>query len=121
METPATAERPVLRLTRLQFWSFFAVALAIFLFSTGPVWRHPWKMDVLNMPILYSYLPLPLMVVAGLAYKRRLGLRAWFLDTLELTLLKYSVTFSLALVLWSVSPVPRAEPAARAAAAAEAA
>ena len=100
------SEDPIVRLDRAQFWGFFAIALTIFLFSTGPVWRHPWQMDALNTAILYSYLPLPVMVALGLAWKRRLGARAFFLDTLELTLLKYSVTFAIALVLWGASPAP---------------
>jgi hypothetical protein len=104
--TQAHAEPPLPRLTRLQFWGFFAIAVGIFLFSTGPVWRHPWAMGTFNMAVLYSYLPIPLMVAAGLAYHRRLGLRAFFLDTLELLLLKYAVTFGIALVLWARVPAP---------------
>src|SRR6185503_7987678 len=100
---------PLLRLSRLQFWSIFAIGVAIFLFSTGPVWRHPWQFSALNLAILYSYLPLPFLVAAGLAYKKRLSLRAFFLDTLEITLLKYSVTFGIALVLWGFLPAPPPE------------
>ncbi|HEY4117208.1 MAG TPA: hypothetical protein VGM56_05110, partial [Byssovorax sp.] len=54
---------------------------------------------------------------------RRLSGRAFFLDTLDLTLLKYSVTFGLALVLWTVTDPPasaHAAPIAHAAAAAAA-
>jgi hypothetical protein len=101
------------RLTRPQFWGFYAVAVAIFVFSTGPVWRHPWSMDLFNMAVLYSYLPLPPMVAIGLFYKRRFSLRAFFLDTLDLTLLKYATTFGISLVLWSLVPAP-APAAARA-------
>src|SRR4051812_28054341 len=97
---------PLLRLTRLQFWSIFALGVVIFLFSTGPVWRQPWQFDALNLAILYSYLPLPLLVLGGLAYKKRLGWRSFFLDTLEITLLKYSTTFGIALCLWSFAPPP---------------
>ncbi|HVY47662.1 MAG TPA: carboxypeptidase-like regulatory domain-containing protein [Minicystis sp.] len=109
MPTPTALARddaPLPRLTRLQFWSIFGVALAIFLFATGPVWRHVWSIGVLNDAILWSYVPIPLMVTGALAYKRRLTLRAFFLDTLELTLLKYTVTFGLALVLWSIHEPP---------------
>src|SRR5262249_44342997 len=41
-----------------------------------------------------------------------LGLRALFLDTLEIVLLKYSVTFAIALVLWAAVPAPPAPPPA---------
>jgi hypothetical protein len=101
------------RLSRLQFWGIFAFAVAMFLFSTGPVWRNAWNMSVLNTAILWSYLPLPFLVAGALAYRRALGFKAFFLDVLELTLLKYSTTFGIALVLWSVYPPP-AEPVASA-------
>jgi hypothetical protein len=100
------AERPLVRLSRPQFWGIFAIAVLIFLFATGPVWRHPWQIGVLNEAILWSYLPLPLLVAGALAQRRALTLRAFFLDTLELTLLKYSATFGLSLVLWSIQRPP---------------
>lgn len=112
----------MLRLTRLQFWGILAFAVSIFLFSTGPLWRHPWQIMELNKAIFYSYLPLPFLVALGLLYKKRLGLRAFFLDTLTLTLIKYTVTFGIALVLWSFAPeTPAGEPSARAAQASSAA
>jgi hypothetical protein len=111
---PATSTEGLPRLTRLQFWSIFGVALAIFFFSQGPVWRSVWRMDTLNLAIFYSYLPIPFLVTAGLAQKKRLGLRAFFLDTLEIALLKYVVTFGFALFGWALSPAPprTAEPVA---------
>lgn len=106
-------EKPVLRLTSLQFWSFLAIVVAIFLFGTGPVWRQPWDIGALNRAIFYSYAPLPLLVLGGLLYKKRLGIRAFVLDLLVLTLLKYSITFGIALTLWSLhgGPPPVAQPA----------
>jgi hypothetical protein len=99
---------PFLRLTRLQFWGFLALAVTIFLFASGPVWEHPWDINALNRAIFYSYAPLPLLVLGGLAYKRRLGLRAFGLDLLVLTLLKYSITFGIALLLWTARGAPPA-------------
>jgi hypothetical protein len=101
---PSPAGSPLPRLTRLQFWSFLAIGLVIFVFSTGPIWRDPWRMENITWAAVYSYLPIPVLVLAGLAYKKRLGLRAFFLDTLELTLLKYALTFGIALVLWGIVP-----------------
>ena len=102
-----TAEEiPYLRLTRLQLWGFLAIAVAIFLFASGPVWEHPWDIGALNRAIFYSYAPIPVLVLLGLAYKRRLGARAFVVDLLVLTLLKYSITFGIALVLWSVQGAP---------------
>lgn len=109
------AEAPLKRLTRVQFWGIFAIGVTIFLFATGPVWRKPWQFDALNLAILYSYIPLPFLVVIALAYKKRFTWRAFFLDTLAITLLKYSVTFAIALCLWSAAPPPPSEPAPHAA------
>jgi hypothetical protein len=105
MTSPAD-ETPFLRLTRLQFWGFLALVVGIFLFASGPVWQHPWDISALNRAIFYSYAPLPVLVLGGLAYKRRLGFRAFAVDLLVLTLLKYTVTFSIALVLWTAQGAP---------------
>lgn len=99
------------RMSRPQFWGVLALALAMFLFETGPIWRHPWDMSRLNQAIFWSYVAIPLLVIGCLAWSRRLSLRALFLDVLELTLLKYVCTFAFALVLWEVTPAP-ARPAA---------
>jgi len=94
------------RLSRAQFWGILAMVLLVFVFSEGAVWWHPWDMALLNGAIWYSYFPIPLLVAVGLAVNKTLGLRGWFLDVLSLTFLKYGITFSFALVLWAVAPVP---------------
>ena len=99
-------EGPHRRLTRFQLWGFLALAVGIFLFASGPVWQHPWDIGALNRAIFYSYAPLPLLVLGGLAWKKRLGIRAFVVDLLVLTLLKYSITFGIALVLWSAHGAP---------------
>lgn len=106
-------EPPFQRLTRLQFWGFLAIALAIFLFASGPVWQHPWDIGALNHAIFTSYAVLPPLVLVGLAYKKRLGFRAFALDLLVLTLLKYTITFGVALALWAAAggPPPAAQTA----------
>jgi hypothetical protein len=100
---PPTTEPPVPRLSQRQFWACLAVAVVIFLFGTGPIWRHPWDLDT---AILCSYLPVPLLVLVLLAWSRRLTFRGFLLDTLTLTLVKFTITLSIALVLWNVSPPP---------------
>src|SRR4051812_9969893 len=105
MNAPAE-DPPFLRLTRLQFWGFLAIAVAVFLFASGPVWQHPWDIGALNRAIFYSYGVVPVLVLGGLAYKRRLGLRAFALDLLVLTLLKYTITFGIALLLWTAHGAP---------------
>jgi hypothetical protein len=94
------------RLTRLQFWVCIGVALMIFAFVTGPVWAHPWNMNVLDVAIYVSYIPIPLMVIAVLAWRRSLTFRGAFLDILEMVLLKYAITFTFALCLWAVADEP---------------
>jgi hypothetical protein len=102
------------RLSRTQFWACWATVVALFFFDTGPIWRHPWDMGAFNDAVLWSYVPIPLLVGGCLLGSRRLSLRAFFLDTLEITLLKYAVTFAAALVLWGVTPAPKAPPPVRA-------
>lgn len=99
-------EVPAPRLTSVQLWGFLAIAVGIFLFASGPVWQHPWDIGALNHAIFYSYAPLPLLVLGGLAWKKRLGIRAFVVDLLVLTLLKYTITFGIALVLWSAKGAP---------------
>jgi hypothetical protein len=105
MNAPAE-ETPPLRLTPLQLWGFLGIAVAIFLFGSGPVWEHPWDIGALNRAIFYSYAPIPVLVLIGLAYKRRLGFRAFAVDLLVITLLKYTITFGIALVLWGLQGAP---------------
>ncbi|MFS8068571.1 MAG: hypothetical protein ACMG6S_19605, partial [Byssovorax sp.] len=95
------------RMSRAQFWSVLGLALALFLFEAGPVWRHPWDMDLLNRAIFWSYVLIPLLVIGCLAWSKRLTLRVFVVDTLVLVLIKYSCTFAFALVLWEVTPFPQ--------------
>lgn len=97
---------PVARMSRLQFWLCLAIAVAVFLFSVGPIWSHPWNINLLDTAIYISYLIIPVMVLACLAFNRALNWRGAFLDMLELVLLKYALTFGFALVLWATIPKP---------------
>jgi hypothetical protein len=82
------------------------IALLMFAFVTGPVWAHPWNMNVLDVAIYVSYIPIPLMVIACLAWRRALTFRGAFLDILEMTLYKYAITFTFALCLWAGANEP---------------
>ena len=93
-------------MSRAQFWGVLALALALFLFEAGPVWRHPWDMELLNQAIFWSYVLIPILVIGCLAWSKRLSLRVFFVDTLVLVLIKYTCTFAFALVLWEVTPFP---------------
>src|SRR4051812_28068594 len=103
--TEPSPEAPA-RMSRLQFWSVLAIAFALFLFEAGPIWRHPWDMDLLNRAIFWSYVAIPFLVIGCLAWSRHLSSRAFIVDTLVLVLIKYSCTFAFALVLWEVTPSP---------------
>ena len=89
-------------MSRSQFWGLFAVLLVLFLVVEGPIWAHPWDLSAVNRAILLSYAPIPLLVVGCLLWSHRLRWVSFFLDTLSLTLLKYSVTFAFALFMWGV-------------------
>jgi hypothetical protein len=102
----AREEAPLLRLSLRQRAALWALVVTLFLVGTGPVWQHPWDILRLDRAIFWSYAPIPFLVAACLRWSKRLTLRAFFLDTMELTFLKYVTTFALALVLWEVSPAP---------------
>jgi hypothetical protein len=80
-----------------------AIVLAIFLFGAGPVWERAFDID---LSVYYSYVPIPALVLGCLFWGRKLTLRGFLLDTLELTLVKFGVTYSVAIVLWASMPVP---------------
>jgi hypothetical protein len=94
------------RMSRPQFWGVLAIALTLFLFEAGPIWRHPWDMELLNRAIFWSYVAIPLLVIGCLAWSRRLTPRVFIVDTLVLVLVKYTCTFAFALVLWELTPFP---------------
>jgi hypothetical protein len=110
-------------LPRLTFFLILAAVVALFLLGRGPFWRQPWNIDALDSAIFWSYVPIPFLVLIGLYLARRFSWRFLFLDTLLITLIKYAITFSIAMVLWLLNdPPPRApaEPASPRAAAAPA-
>ena len=61
------------RMSRAQFWGVFAISVAMFLFETGPIWRHPWDMSRLNQAILWSYVAIPLLFARRQAGRLRLA------------------------------------------------
>jgi hypothetical protein len=110
-DAPRPADPPLLSLTPAQFGLSLAAALAIFLFVTGPVWKHPGDIGRLDWAILWSYVAIPFLVAGCLLASRRWSLRALLLDALALTLVKYVVTSTIAIVLWATVAPPRgAEP-----------
>ena len=98
------------RMSRVQVGATIAIAFGLFLFVSGPIWRHPWDFERFNRAVFWSYAPIPLLVFAALLWSKRLTVRAFFLDALTITLVKYSGTFLFALVLWEALPMPAAAP-----------
>ena len=92
------------QLSRRSFWIAFAIVLGLFLFLGGPVWRDPFNID---RQIIGSYLPIPILVAALLAVEKKLRAMPWFLATMELTALKFAVTYTIAIGLWMVSGEPK--------------
>ena len=101
----------LLHLTRAQFWGCLAIAVAAFFFVTGPIWRHPGDIRVLDHAIGWSYAVIPLLVGACLLASRRWTWRGFFLDSLALSLVKFGLTFGVAAFLWLAVAPPQAAPA----------
>ncbi|MFZ5468801.1 MAG: hypothetical protein ACOZIN_05125 [Myxococcota bacterium] len=79
------------------------VVVLFFLVGLGPVWEHPWDVDG---SILYSYLPIPFLVAALLASRRRWAWKGFWLHTLEVTAAKFVVTASVLVATWVLSGSP---------------
>ena len=94
-------------MTRWQTLAVLAAALAIFFFWAGPVWRHPWSIDA---SVYWSYAAIPALVAGVLFAARKWGWRAFLLGTLEVTLLKFGITYGLATVMWATAGEPPAPP-----------
>ena len=88
-----------LSLSRRSKLIILAIVVAQFLVGAGPVWRRPFDWDA---SILWSYATIPALVAGALAWQRRLGWKAWLLDTVEVTALKFAVTATF-LVAWLLS------------------
>jgi hypothetical protein len=86
-------------LSRRAKWTILAVVVAQFLIGAGPVWRRAFDWDA---SILWSYASIPVLVAAVLAWQRKLRVRAWLLDTVEITAIKFAITATF-LVVWLVS------------------
>jgi hypothetical protein len=83
------------------------LALAIFFFWAGPVWRHPWQIDA---SVYWSYAVIPALVAGVLLATRKWGWRPFLLGTLEVVLLKFGITYGLATVMWATAGEPPAPP-----------
>jgi hypothetical protein len=107
---PDVADPPSQQLS----WRSFLLALGITLFiffALHPLWR-PLDMDAMDKNIIWSYAPIPLLVLGLLAWERKLHWSTWALETVRLTMVKFVITFLFANVMWAfVSPPGVAPPA----------
>lgn len=92
-------------LGRAQFVGVLALSYLAFLFLHGPVWRRPFQVE---RSIIDSYLVIPPLVLACLAWSRRLALRPFLLDTLLVTLAKFGLTVTTMTLIWGLSGGPPA-------------
>ncbi len=85
------------------------LALAVFAFAAGPVWRHRWEPDA---AILWSYAVIPAGVFAAFLRRGRPRLVPVLLESLVLSIVKFGITAFVLVVLWSFgtppAPAPRA-------------
>lgn len=80
-------------------WPIIAALVTVFLIGgKAPVWHNPFDID---RAIWLSYAPIPVLVIAGLAWQRRLGAVTVFLNTLEIALTKFALTYCIAIPLWA--------------------
>jgi hypothetical protein len=87
-------------------WPMLAGLVTVFLLGGGkPVWNDPFDIDA---AIWLSYALIPPLVVACLFWSRRLSWATAFLNTLEITILKFTFTYLIAMPLWAIiGPPPR--------------
>jgi len=96
-------------------WASFGFSLAVVLtifFALNPLWE-PLDMAAVEQNILWSYAPIPLLVLGLLALERKLGLGNFLIETMRLTLVKFVITYLFAHILWAATeaPPPPAPPA----------
>ena len=85
-----------------------AIAVALFVFLNGPVWRHVFDWD---RTIGWSYAAVPPLVLLALALRHRLSWVAWLLHSLELVFWKFAITAGILMAVL-IRAGPRAQPPA---------
>jgi hypothetical protein len=104
----STESQRTRRLSRGEFWTCFVLALLVFFFFQGPLWRHRWQLDA---SIFYSYLVVPVLVAAVLAYRKKWAVSGFALGTLEIVAWKFAATYVIAHTMWMFSTPPPRPPA----------
>lgn len=92
------------RLSWTSFGLCMAILLAIFLFL-NPIWESN-VMGEWDQNIWWSYIPIPLLVVVFLRIERKLGWGPFWIETMKITFVKFTITFLLANGLWALWGAP---------------
>ncbi len=102
-ETPAArpdaADEGPPTLSLAAFSICLGLLLVVFVFL-HPLWE-PMDMAEMDENILWSYYPIPLLVLLALRVERKLSRASWALETLKLTIVKFVVTFVFANTMWA--------------------
>ncbi len=102
----ALALHPRVRaLTGRERAAVLAVALAVFVFAEGPVWRHRWRPDA---SILWSYAVIPAAVFAAFLRRGTPRLVPVVVESALLSVVKFGITAFALVALWSFGTPPAA-------------
>ncbi len=86
-------------LPQRDIWLVLVVAVSLFLVLSGPPWRPDRDFD---SAIGWSYLPIPLLVLALLSWRRLLGWGSLFVDTLLICVVKFALTAMIIVCSWAL-------------------
>ena len=100
----SAASAPPPTLSAMSFTLGLVLLLAVFLFL-NPIWAAA-DMTEWNQNIWWSYAPIPLVVAVLLRIEGKLGGASLLLESLKLTLVKFTLTFVIAQVVWLAQGVP---------------
>jgi hypothetical protein len=105
----ALALHPRVRaLTTPERLAVLSVALAVFFFAAGPVWRHRWAPDA---AILWSYAVIPPGVFLAFFRRGNPRLVPVVVESLLLAIAKFGITAFVLVALWSFgTPPPASRP-----------
>jgi hypothetical protein len=102
---PTNSDAPHPGLTRVELVLVVAAVVTLFAFVAGPIWRHPWTP---NASILYSYIPIPIVVALVLLRGKRLTIGSWIVGTMQVAISKFMITAFALVALWAAtSPTPQ--------------
>ncbi len=99
---PPLDPEPPSRLATLpqrDIWSIVAIAVTTFLVLAGPLWRTDRDFAA---AIGWSYLPIPILVLALLLWRGLLGWAALFVDTLLICVVKFALTAMIIVCSWAL-------------------